>query len=115
MIKKKQLSDSAIRILAESNPGDIGIYQLDGLRLVPIFSSDGLAGLSGMDGIEACGRIRALDRQDAKCVPIAAMTADAFAEDIQKCLDAGMNAHIAKPVHPEVFFDVLGRLTAERS
>ena len=68
-----------------------------------------------MDGIEACGRIRALDRQDAKCVPIAAMTADAFAEDIQKCLDAGMNAHIAKPVHPEVFFDVLGRLTAERS
>ena len=51
-----------------------------------------------MTGIEATEAIRALDRDDAKTIPIIAMTADAFAEDVKKCLDAGMNAHVAKPI-----------------
>ncbi len=50
-----------------------------------------------MTGYEAATAIRALDRPDAD-LPIIAMTADAFAEDIKKCLDHGMNAHIAKPI-----------------
>lgn len=50
-----------------------------------------------MNGYEATKEIRALTRPDAK-LPIIAMTADAFAEDIQKCLDCGMNGHIAKPI-----------------
>lgn len=50
-----------------------------------------------MDGYEAAKAIRALERSDAK-LPIIAMTADAFSEDIQRCLDCGMNAHIAKPI-----------------
>jgi signal transduction histidine kinase len=54
-----------------------------------------------MDGLAAARAIRALARPDAKTVPILAMTADAFAEDVQKCLDAGMDGHIAKPVDPE--------------
>lgn len=53
-----------------------------------------------MNGLEATRRIRALDRADAKTIPIIAMTADAFEDDIQKCLDAGMNGHIAKPINP---------------
>ena len=57
-----------------------------------------------MDGYEAARRIRALDRPDAKTVPIIAMTADAFADDVQKCLDAGMNGHIAKPIDPEKLY-----------
>lgn len=60
-----------------------------------------------MDGIEAAMAIRGLDRPDAGKVPILAMTADAFAEDVQKCLDAGMNGHIAKPVNPDGFFEIL--------
>ena len=48
-------------------------------------------------GYEAATAIRALDRPDAD-LPIIAMTADAFAEDIKKCLDHGMNAHVAKPI-----------------
>ena len=50
-----------------------------------------------MTGYEAARAIRALDRSDAD-VPIIAMTADAFSEDIQKSIDSGMNAHIAKPI-----------------
>lgn len=51
-----------------------------------------------MDGLSATRAIRALDRPDAKTIPIIAMTANAFAEDAEKCLAAGMNAHLAKPL-----------------
>ena len=51
-----------------------------------------------MNGYEATRAIRALDRPDAGTIPIIAMTADAFAEDIHRCLECGMNAHIAKPL-----------------
>ena len=50
-----------------------------------------------MNGYEAAKALRALDRPDAK-LPIIAMTADAFSEDIQQCLDCGMNEHVAKPI-----------------
>ena len=51
-----------------------------------------------MTGYEATRSIRAMDREDAKAIPIIAMTADAFSEDIHKCLECGMNAHVAKPI-----------------
>jgi CheY-like chemotaxis protein len=47
-----------------------------------------------MNGYEAAAEIRRLRRSDAQSVPIIAMSADAYAEDVKKCLDAGMNAHI---------------------
>lgn len=50
-----------------------------------------------MNGYEAAKAIRALERPDAK-LPIIAMTADAFSDDIQRCLDCGMNEHVAKPI-----------------
>jgi signal transduction histidine kinase/CheY-like chemotaxis protein len=62
-----------------------------------------------MDGYTATRTIRQLDRGDA-AVPIIAMTADAFADDVQKCLDAGMNDHVAKPIDP----DTLNRVLAEQ-
>ncbi|HBA97123.1 MAG TPA: hybrid sensor histidine kinase/response regulator [Lachnospiraceae bacterium] len=52
-----------------------------------------------MNGYEATKAIRALNRDDAQNIPIIAMTADAFSEDIKRCLDSGMNAHTAKPVN----------------
>jgi signal transduction histidine kinase/CheY-like chemotaxis protein len=60
-----------------------------------------------MDGFEATRAIRALNRPDAKTIPIIAMTADAFSDDVQRCLNAGMNDHIAKPIDPEKLFQVL--------
>ncbi|MDE6054826.1 MAG: response regulator, partial [Lachnospiraceae bacterium] len=50
-----------------------------------------------MTGYEAADAIRKLDREDAQTIPIIAVSADAFEDDIKKCLDCGMNAHTAKP------------------
>lgn len=61
-----------------------------------------------MDGLEATRAIRAMDRNDSKVIPIIAMTANAFSDDVQKSLEAGMNAHLSKPVEPEVLYRTLG-------
>ena len=63
-----------------------------------------------MDGLEATRAIRALDRPDAKTIPIIAMTANAFDDDVQRSLQAGMNAHLSKPVEPDRLYDTLDRL-----
>lgn len=60
-----------------------------------------------MDGIEATTQIRALDREDAKCTPIIAMTANAYEEDRKRTAEAGMNAHLAKPIDPKQLFRTL--------
>ena len=62
-----------------------------------------------MTGYEATETIRALDREDAKTIPIIAMTADAFADDIKQCLDVGMNDHVAKPIDPQILFTTLAK------
>ena len=66
-----------------------------------------------MDGLEATEAIRALDREDAKTVPIIAMTANAFDEDVQRSLQVGMNAHLSKPVEPEHLYQTLEELIWE--
>ena len=63
-----------------------------------------------LDGLGAAEAIRALDRADARTVPIIAMTANAFDEDVQRSLQAGMNAHLTKPVDPEGLYKTLGGL-----
>ncbi len=63
-----------------------------------------------MDGLEATSFIRSLDRKDAKKIPIIALTANAFDEDVQRSLQAGMNAHLSKPVESEHLIRILGEL-----
>ena len=60
-----------------------------------------------MDGLEATKAIRALKRDDAKTTPILAMTANAFQEDINQSLAAGMNEHLAKPIEPLLLYRAL--------
>ena len=62
-----------------------------------------------MDGLEATRRIRQLEKKDAQHIPIIAMTANAFREDIQKSLDAGMNEHISKPVDIDTIIMVISK------
>ena len=63
-----------------------------------------------MDGLEATRTIRAMDREDAKSIPIIALTANAFDEDVQRSMQAGLNAHLSKPVQPEALFETLSGL-----
>ncbi|MBR1559185.1 MAG: response regulator [Clostridia bacterium] len=65
--------------------------------------------MPGMDGLEAARRIRALDRPDARDVPIIALSANAFDEDVQNALDAGMDAHLGKPVDADKLYAALKR------
>ena len=65
-----------------------------------------------MDGLEATRRIRALNRADARTVPIIALTANAYEEDVRSSLEVGMNVHLAKPTDSELLYETLGRLIA---
>lgn len=60
-----------------------------------------------MDGLDAARAIRAMRKADAKTVPIFAMTANAFQEDIKMSIDAGMNAHLTKPIEPVILYEAL--------
>ena len=66
-----------------------------------------------MDGIEATKEIRSMDRDDAKKIPIIAMTANAFDEDVQRSLQAGLNAHLTKPIEPDSLYETLESLIGE--
>lgn len=62
-----------------------------------------------MDGYEAARKIRAMDREDAKTVPIYAMTANVFASDVSDAMNAGMNGHLAKPIEVDVIYRTLNQ------
>jgi CheY-like chemotaxis protein len=66
-----------------------------------------------MDGLEATRAIRASGREDAESIPIIALTANAFDEDVQRSLQAGMNAHLSKPIEPERLYETLHRLAVK--
>ena len=87
----------AVEKFAESPPGFYDAILMD-IRM-PV-----------MDGLKATEAIRALDHPDAKTVPIIAMTANAFDEDVQRSLKAGMNAHLTKPADPEHLYKTLQEL-----
>ena len=78
----------AVQHFEASEPGTYDVILMD--VMMPV-----------MDGLTATRTIRALERQDAKTIPIIAITANAFKEDAEKCIEAGMNAHIAKPLNDE--------------
>lgn len=63
-----------------------------------------------MDGLEAARVIRAMMRKDSKTIPMIALTANAFDEDVQRSMQAGLNAHLSKPVQPEALYEILESL-----
>ena len=67
-----------------------------------------------MNGLEAANAIRSLSRADSKTIPIVALSANAFDEDIKRSLASGMNAHLSKPIEPEKLTETLARMLAEK-
>ena len=67
-----------------------------------------------MSGIEAAGIIRSLPDEKMRNIPIVAMTADAFAENVQQCLASGMNGHIAKPIDMNNLLNYLRKIKTGR-
>lgn len=67
-----------------------------------------------MDGLTATRQIRALAREDAKTIPIIAMTANAFEEDAKKCFEAGMDAHLTKPLQIEKLVSTIAQLCSKK-
>ncbi len=67
-----------------------------------------------MNGLEAARAIRELDREDAKNIPIVAMTANAYAEDVKISADAGMDAHLSKPIDPDKLYSVIENYTKKQ-
>lgn len=78
----------AVDVFARSKPGEYDLILMD--IMMPV-----------MDGLEATRQIRAMDRLDAKMIPIVAMSANAFQDDVERSKKAGMNKHISKPLAGE--------------
>ena len=78
----------AVEIFEKSSPGEFDVILMD--IMMPV-----------MDGLEATRQIRAMDRLDAKMIPIVAMSANAFQDDVERSKKAGMNKHISKPLAGE--------------
>lgn len=94
----------------------------DGIEAVDIFSKSEQGyydlilmdvQMPNMDGHEASLKIRDLDREDSKTIPIIALTANAFKEDMDRALENGMNSHIAKPIEMDIMFEVLWKYLNE--
>jgi CheY-like chemotaxis protein len=60
-----------------------------------------------MDGFEATAAIRGMDSETTRSIPIIALTASTMEQDRQRCLNAGMDGHVSKPVHPKELYDAI--------
>ncbi|MBP3877211.1 MAG: response regulator [Lachnospiraceae bacterium] len=90
----------AVEMFANSAPGYYDVILMD-MRMPE------------MDGLEASRAIREMERADAGTIPIIALTANAFDEDVQRSMQAGLNAHLSKPVEPEILFATLENLLSD--
>ena len=96
-VTKAWNGQEAVELFRKSEPGEFDVILMD--IMMPV-----------MNGYEAAKTIRSLNREDAKTIPIIAMTANAFTEDRIKAKEAGMDEHVAKPVDMELLIKVIHRL-----
>ena len=97
VVTKAWNGQKAVDIFRKSRPGEFDVILMD--IMMPV-----------MNGYEAAKMIRSLDREDAKVIPIIAMTANAFTEDKMRAKEAGMDEHIAKPVDGKLLVKVINEL-----
>ena len=97
VVTKAWNGQEAVDIFRKSSPGEFDVILMD--IMMPV-----------MNGYEAAKMIRSLDREDAKVIPIVAMTSNAFTEDKMRAKEAGMDEHIAKPVDGKLLVKVINEL-----
>lgn len=97
VVTKAWNGQEAVDIFRKSSPGEFDVILMD--IMMPV-----------MNGYEAAKMIRSLDREDAKVIPIIAMTANAFTEDKMRAKEAGMDEHIAKPVDGKLLVKAINEL-----
>ena len=97
VVKKAWNGQEAVEIFRKSGPGEFDVILMD--IMMPV-----------MNGYEAAKTIRSMDREDAKVIPIIAMTANAFTEDRLRAKEAGMDEHIAKPIDGKLLVKVIHKL-----
>ena len=117
LVEDNELNAEIAKMLLEDQGAEVIIFT-DGKQAVDMFTENEQGTfdvilmdimMPVMDGITAAKAIRSMDRPDAKTIPIIAMTANAFKEDADKCLAAGMNAHLAKPLDIKKLKRVIAR------
>ena len=96
-VTKAWNGQEAVELFRKSKPGEFDVILMD--IMMPV-----------MNGYEATKKIRSLDREDAKMIPIIAMTANAFTEDRLRAKEAGMDEHIAKPVDGKLLINIIYKL-----
>jgi len=112
-IARRLLEDKGMVVdLAENGLRGLTLFKLSPLNLYDAILMD--IRMPIMDGYEATRALRQLPREDATWIPIIAMTADAFQDDVNKSLAVGMNAHLAKPIDPKLLYATLEKEIAER-
>ena len=114
LIDDDKLVCSALKTILESDPDfHVPVMGHDGTEAISLYTKyrpDLILmdiRMPIMNGYETTQAIRGLERSDAQAIPIIAMTADAFSEDIQQCLECGMNAHTAKPINLDEVLSLL--------
>jgi len=107
-IAKKLLNEKGMTAeIAENGQRGIDMFSKSPIGFYDVILMD--IRMPVMDGYEAAQKIRQLTRKDAALIPIIAMTADAFSDDVQKCIKSGMNGHISKPVDPKTLFSTISQ------
>ncbi len=107
-IARKLLEKHDMKVMcAENGEQGLEMFKQSGENYFDAVLSD--IRMPVMNGLELARAIRALPREDASAIPIIAMTANAFEEDVQKSREAGMNEHLSKPIAPELLYSTLER------
>ncbi len=105
-IAQYMLEDAGVTVVnAENGKRAVELFEESSLGAFDCILMDVM--MPVMDGLEATREIRSMERSDAATVPIIAVSANAFAEDAQKAMEAGMNEHIAKPLDMDEVFKVM--------
>ena len=118
MVEDNEINAEIAKTLLEMQGFGVDVA-VNGVEAIQCFTASPVGGYDAilmdirmpfMDGLEATKTIRSIRKEDSKTIPIVAMSANAFDEDVQKSLECGMNAHLSKPLEMDKLYALLDKL-----